>query len=171
MTEDHRVRPIRRGDERELLCAFLDYQRQTLLMKVAGLGDKEAQQQLLLTPTSLMGLVRHLSEVERWWFRIVFAGEPIGLRYCGDENPDRDWHVELGDTLADAVAAYQEECEAARAVVAAAGSLDDAAQATLRHDEPPYNLRWILLHMIEETARHNGHADILREITDGVTGA
>lgn len=170
MTEDPRIRPARRGDERETLCAFLDYQRQTLLMKVAGLSDKEAGQQLLLTPTSLMGLVRHLAEVERWWFRITFAGEPIGLRYCGDD-PERDWNVVPGDSLADAVAAYEEECEASRAVVATASSLDDVAQATTRHDEPSHSLRWILVHMIEETARHNGHADILREITDGTVGA
>ncbi|MGH8897997.1 MAG: DinB family protein [Egibacteraceae bacterium] len=171
MAEDLRTRPIRRGDERETLCAFLDFQRQTLLMKVAGLSDNEARQQLLLTPTSLMGLVRHLSEVERWWFRITFAGEPIRLRYCDDENPERDWYVEPGDTLADAVTAYEEECEAARAVVAAAPSLDELAQAAIRHDEPNYSLRWILVHMIEETARHNGHADILRELTDGEIGA
>ncbi len=154
-----------------MLCAFLDYQRQTLLMKVAGLDDKEARQQLLLTPTSLLGLVRHLAEIERWWFRIVFAGEPIGLRYCGEQDPERDWHVEPGDTLADAVAAYEEECEASSAAIAAAGSLDDVARAAIGHDEPPYSLRWILLHVIEETARHNGHADILREITDGEVGA
>jgi len=171
MTEDPRIRPTRRGGERETLCAFLDYQRQTLLMKVADLSDKEARQQLLLTPTSLMGLVRHLAEVERWWFRITFAGEPIGLRYCDENNPERDWHVEPDDTLAEAVAAYKEECEAARAVVAAASSLDDLAQAAVRHDEPTHNLRWILVHMIEETARHNGHADILRELTDGQVGA
>jgi uncharacterized damage-inducible protein DinB len=171
MTQDHRTRPIRRGDERETLCAFLDYQRQTLLMKVAGLDDNQSRQQLLFTSTSLMGLVRHLTEVERWWFRITFAGEPIGLRYCDEQNPDRDWHVEPTDTLAEAVAAYEEECEVSRAVVTAAQSLDDLAQAALRHDEPRYSLRWILVHMIEETARHNGHADILRELTDGVVGA
>lgn len=170
MDEDLRMRPLRRGDERETLCAFLDYHRQTLLTKVAGLTDKEARQQLLLTPTSLLGLVRHVTELERWWFQITFAGEPIKLRYCDEHDPDRDWHVEPSDTLAEAVAAYEEECEASRAVVAAAGSLDDLAQATVQHDEPHHNLRWILVHMIEETARHNGRADILRELTD-VVGA
>jgi uncharacterized damage-inducible protein DinB len=169
MAEDLRMRPLRRGDERETLCAFLDHQRQTLLTKVADLSDEQARQQFLPT-LSLMGIVRHVTELERWWFRIAFAGEPIKLRYCDEDNPDRDWQVQPSDTLAEAVAAYEEECESSRAVIAEAESLDDLTRATLRHDEPSHNLRWILVHMIEETARHNGRADILRELADVVGG-
>lgn len=163
-----RIDPPLSADERTMLAAFLDYHRATLLLKVSGVSEAEARQPLLPGGLTLLGLVRHLAEVERSWFRKGFAGEDIPYRWCDEEDPDRDFHPADDDTLADALAAYEEECEVARRIVAAAGSLDELEAKPGRHG--PVSLRWILLHMIEETARHNGHADLLREAVDGTVG-
>jgi uncharacterized damage-inducible protein DinB len=159
------------GDERTMLDGWLDYHRQTLLLKCAGLTAEQ-----LKTPSvepsnlTLLGLVRHMIEVERWWFRIRSAGEKLDDIYNTDESPDGDLD-DVADADAEAnFATFAAEVEAAREAVAGR-SLDDTFQR-LRRDggSDTMNLRWVYVHMIEEYARHNGHADLIRERIDGVTG-
>ena len=153
------------ADERAMLEAWLDYHRATLLMKCAGLSDEQLKLRSVEPSTlSLLGLVRHMTEVERGWFRRGVGdekGPQVAPMYYSDERPDGDFDdVDDADPAA-TFATYQEELARCRA--AAAGVPLDA-----RRDE--YSVRWIYLHMIEEYARHNGHADLLRERIDGATG-
>ncbi|OKI89382.1 DinB family protein [Micromonospora sp. CB01531] len=159
------------GDERTMLEGWLDYHRDTLLLKCAGLTAER-----LKTPSvepsglTLLGLVRHLTEVERWWFRIRAAGQPLDSVYCTDASPDGDLDdIADADAAAD-FAAYAAEVEAARQ--AAANLRLDQTFTRRRRDggADEINVRWVYVHMIEEYARHNGHADLIRERIDGVTG-
>jgi len=153
------------GEERELLERFLDFERDTLLWKVSGLT--EAQLRTPLTPSgmSLLGLVKHLAYVERNWFQMRFLGHDVYIPWRkGDRGTD--FRFEEGETAASVLAFYRAEIEQSRRIVAAADSLDQLAVDADR----PVSLRWILVHMIEETARHVGHADLMREVTDGRTG-
>jgi uncharacterized damage-inducible protein DinB len=153
------------GNERELLTAFLDFERDTVLWKLSGLT--EAQLRAPRTPSgmSLLGLVKHLAYVERNWFRIRFLGEPLIVPWRSGD-PGGDFRVGLSDTPESVVRFYVEEIAHARRIVAETESLDEIAADPDR----PVSLRWILIHMIEETARHTGHADLMREATDGQTG-
>jgi uncharacterized damage-inducible protein DinB len=159
------------ADERAMLTAFLDYQRATIEMKVDGIDDAQARTCVEPSDISLLGIVRHLTEVERNWFRNRFLAEDAPSYYRSESDTDGDWHAGPDDTLEDAVALYRAECERARAIVRNTSSLDDESKVRIwwKNDEP-VTLRWILVHMIEETARHAGHADLLRERIDGVTG-
>jgi uncharacterized damage-inducible protein DinB len=155
-------------DERQTLTGWLDYHRATLALKCAGLSDSQLRERAVRPSTlSMLGLVRHMSEVERAWFRRTLAGEDAGFLYCSDpDDPDGDFdNVDAADT-AEAFATWAAECAHARALTAAAGSLD----ATGERRGELFSLRWILSHMVEEYARHNGHADLLRERIDGTTG-
>jgi hypothetical protein len=167
--EVSRHEPSEPAGERESLEGWLNYHRATLLFKCQGLtGEQLVQHAVAPSSLSLLGLVRHMAEVERAWFRRRFAPEPeLGLLYCNDEFPDGDFDlIEAKDAEAD-FAAFSKEC--ALADEAAAGrSLDETFLRPLTGTE--LDLRWIYVHMIEEYARHNGHADILREQIDGVTG-
>ncbi|MFB9962705.1 DinB family protein [Sinosporangium siamense] len=157
------------GDERELLTAFLDHHRETFELKCAGVPRERLSEKGVPPSTlSLHGLVRHLTEVERWWFRQQFAGENLPDLYYTDDNPDADFNS-LGGDVDEAFAAWRAECAAARDIVARAPSLDETC--IRRSTGRPVSLRRILLHMIAEYARHNGHADLLRERIDGKTGA
>ena len=158
-----------------MLGAFLDYHRATLLWKIEGLSDADLRRSIVPSGVTLLGMVKHLAYVERWWFQAVFAGENVAFPWT-DADPDADWRVEPGETTAEIIALYKAEVRRSREIVAAGdpdaltprtmGELDSLAR---RPDEKK-SLRWIITHMIEETARHNGHADILRELTDGATG-
>jgi len=152
--------------EREMLESWLDYHRATLLWKCEGLSDEQLKRRSVEPSTmSLLGLVRHMAEVERNWFRRVLAGEDAPGVFYDDDNPDGDFDlVDRADVASD-LEHFDNEVAAARAI-AAAHQLDDTG---IRHGEP-CSLRWIYAHMIEEYARHNGHADFLRERIDGVTG-
>jgi len=155
--------------ERAALEEWLDFHRATLAMKCEGLDD--AQLRTASAPPSdlnLLGLVRHMAEVERGWFRRTLAGEDAGWIYCTEEDMDRDIHATEEDTWEEAYATWQDEIARARANAAERG-LDDVGTGKHRSGQT-YNLRWIYLHMIEEYARHNGHADLLRERIDGATG-
>jgi uncharacterized damage-inducible protein DinB len=157
------------GDERTLLDGWLDHHRQTLLLKCAGLTPEQLTARAVEPSSlSLLGLVRHMAEVERGWFRRGFAGEPLPLLYCDQEtNPDGDFDdIDPARARAD-FDAFTEEVELARAA-AAGHSLEETFLNPRRQAE--VSLRWVYLHMIEEYARHNGHADLLRERIDGVTG-
>lgn len=152
-----------------MLDGWLTFHRQTLLMKCAGLtGDQLSLRAVEPSRLSLLGLVRHMAEVERAWFRRQFAGEHIGKLYCTPTNPDADFDdVDAADAQAD-FTAFNEEVALARAA-ARGRSLEDQFFNPRRQVE--MDLRWIYVHMIEEYARHNGHADLLRERIDGATGA
>ncbi|SIN37867.1 DinB family protein [Micromonospora cremea] len=159
------------GDERTMLDGWLDYQRETLLLKCAGLTAEQLKiPSVQPSGLTLLGLVRHLAMVERWWFRIRAAGEDLDDLYCTEASPDGDL-----DDVADAdaerdFATYAAEVTAARAA-AAALSLDHTFVRRRRDGSADeMNVRWVYVHMIEEYARHNGHADLIRERIDGVTG-
>jgi uncharacterized damage-inducible protein DinB len=165
MTTDDRPEPPYLGDETGTLVGFLDFHRATLLWKIEGLDDEQLRRPMVPSGTSLLGMVKHLAYVERWWFQQVWAGREVTYPFT-DEDPDADWRVEPSETTAYILALYRGECDASREIVAAADSLDEVAH----HPRRTLSRRWILVHMIEETARHNGQADILREQLDGVTG-
>ena len=162
-----RVTEPHTGDERAMLEGWLDLHRQTLLVKCAGLTAEQLKLRSVEPSTlSLLGLLRHMAEVERGWFRIHAAGQQLPEIYCTDTNRDGDFDdVAEADAAADH-AAYRAEVEAARAAIA--GIPLEHEFATERR--PEISVRWVYLHMIEEYARHNGHADLLRERIDGRTG-
>jgi uncharacterized damage-inducible protein DinB len=148
--------------EREMLTGYLDYHRGVLLWKIDGVPDDDLRRPLVPSGTSLLGLVKHLGAVERWWFQINFAGLDV------DDLGAEMWTIGPDETTAGVISFYEQECERSREITAAA-SLDDVGRRAEPERGTP-TLRWILTHMIEETARHNGHADILRELVDGRTG-
>jgi hypothetical protein len=155
------------ADERPSLEAWLDYHRQTLLWKCAGLtADQLKQRAVPPSSLSLLGLVRHMVEVERWWFRMNAVGEDVAYEYGSDDRPDADFDdVDDADAEQD-LATFRREVAAARAAVA-----DLPLDHTFRSRRSrTFDLRWVYVHMIEEYARHNGHADLLRERIDGSTG-
>ena len=164
MTDDHRPEPPLAAPPKEMVEGFLDFLRATILWKVEGLSDEDLRCSLVPSGWSLLGMVKHLAFVERWWFRIVFAGEDLPVPWTEDD-PDADWRVEPGETTAEILALYQGETARARQIVAAA-AWEDVAKRTGRD----HTLGWILTHMVEETARHCGHADLVRELIDGETG-
>jgi uncharacterized damage-inducible protein DinB len=153
-----------------MLDAWLEYHRATLLWKCAGLSDAQLKLRSAEPSTlSLLGLVRHMTDVERSWFRRRIAGESIGPQYATDQNRDAAFDdVEEADVPA-MFAAYQAEVEKCRAVAVAA-PLDKLVSSSAS-GRGPYSVRWIYMHMIEEYARHNGHADLLRERIDGAKGS
>ena len=168
LTDPRRVEPPFLLDERAMLEGWLEFHRTTLLIKCDGLDD--AGRQARPVPTSLLslhGLLRHMAEVERNWFRRVLLSEPATPPIWYDPAVEDSELVPLdrADWAAD-VAAWEAECEHSR-TAAASRTLDDTG---LRRGEP-CSLRWIYLHMIEEYARHNGHADLIRELVDGAVGA
>jgi uncharacterized damage-inducible protein DinB len=156
------------GDEKVMLSAFLDRYRETILWKLDGLTKEQASARLVPSVTTLLGIVKHLAYVERWWFQMNFAGDPVGFPWPKDEpDEDIDFRVTESDTIESISTLYQQEIARSREIVAVA-SLEDLGKdlGTVK----PRSLRWIMVHMIDETARHAGHADILRELTDGAIG-
>jgi uncharacterized damage-inducible protein DinB len=168
--DDYRTDPPLAGTERATLSAFLDWQRGTLAGKCAGLSDDQLRQRAAPPSSmSLLGLVRHLADVERGWFRQIFSAQDVPDIYQTADDQDADFNgVDDGDVAA-TFATWTAECERARQITAAAASFDDLAARPTRRGETP-SLRWIMTHMIEEYARHNGHADLLRERIDGAVG-
>ena len=146
------------AEERDTLCALLQYQRESLARKIDGVSEADARRELVGSGTTLLWLMQHISDAELLWVVRRFAGE--------DAGPNDD-SVGSGDTVAAAVARYRSTWSRVDSIVAAA-DLDDLCAAT--GDNVPTNLRWVLAHLLEETARHAGHADILRELIDGSTG-
>jgi len=156
------------GTEREVLTAWLDYHRSTLELKCAGLTPDQLRLQSVPPSTlSLLGLVRHLAEVERAWFRKNFEGEVAPPIWNSDDDRYADFRTEGAD-VDEAFRQWNAECGRSREIVAATASLD--AEGIQRRTGASISLRWVLVHMIEEYARHNGHADLLRERIDGATG-
>jgi uncharacterized damage-inducible protein DinB len=155
--------------ERAALEAWLDYHRDTLLLKCAGLTASQLKERPVPpSRLSLLGLVRHMTEVERWWFRIHAANTDMPFPY-DPESTGLDFEALAEADAAANIEAYRQEIEQARAVLAGK-QLDDVVPSHGDHPERVRNVRWLYLHMIEEYARHNGHADLIRELIDGVTG-
>lgn len=164
--------PPMAGDERETLVAFLDYYRAVMLDKASGLTREEMGRRLGPSTLTLAGLVYHLAVVEESWFSRTFAGNEIGEPWASvDWKTSPDWEFDVAPDLdpEEVLDAYRRACVQANEVIAAAGSLDDLAARKSREGES-ISLRWILVHMIEETARHAGHADLIRESIDGEVG-
>lgn len=171
MSETHeggRVTARYDAPEKEMLTATLDFNRATIKWKLEGLSLEDAKRPMTPTDTKLLGIVKHLAYVERWWFQDQFLGRDCAYPWTEDDM-DADFRIEPGETVESIFALYDAECEESRRIVAAA-SLDDAAVRPRRTGGHP-TLRWIMLHMIEEVARHNGQADVVRELIDGRTGA
>ena len=167
---DTRVGPPLRGDERETLRTFLDYHRATLAMKCEGLTDDDLRSRSSPPSTlTLLGLVRHLAEVERTWFRRVMAGEDVGMVWSPVPNDFQTAYDATGATRAEAFEAWEAEVEHARRIEREAESLDVTAYQARWGEH--VSLRLVMVHMIAEYARHNGHADLLREGVDGTVGA
>ncbi|MEV5356711.1 DinB family protein [Streptomyces sp. NPDC086081] len=165
-----RSMPATTADERTMLEGWLEFHRQTLAWKCEGLSDEQLRTASAPpSELSLLGLVRHMADVERSWFRRVLANEDAPPLYFSDDDLDGEFHLTEADTWAEAGATWQGEIEAARANAARFG-LDDISEGKHRRTGERFNLRWIYTHMIEEYARHNGHADLLRERIDGATG-
>ncbi|WP_327420570.1 DinB family protein [Streptomyces sp. NBC_01230] len=155
--------------EREALCGFLDKQRADLLRKVEGVSDKDARMTPTVSSLSLMGLLKHSALWERRWFQVIVAGRTLPGEWPEAEVQDwqdEDFRVDEQDTVKRWTAFFEEQVAISRDIVAGL-----ALEAPCRRsDLVDRNLRWVLLHMIEETARHAGHADIIRESIDGGTG-
>jgi uncharacterized damage-inducible protein DinB len=162
---DDRPDPDGLGTERESLEGFLDLQRASVVYKATGLSDADAARRLLPSLTTVTGVIQHLADVERSWFRTVMAGEADVPARWTDEDPDGEFRVTAADRLADVIDDYRAACAESR-VVSARFTLEDRCATR----EQRFTLRWIMLHMTEETARHLGHIDILRELLDGVVG-
>ena len=164
MATSERIDPPYEADERTMLVAWLEYHRATLEQKCEGLSDDQLRvRSVPPSALSLLGLVRHMAEVENNWFRFWLGGEGPFACYEGDE----DFEVEGAD-VAEAFDYWRAECEHARKVLATFDSLDDVGAG--QTVGAGISVRWTLVHMIEEYARHNGHADLIRELIDGTTG-
>ncbi len=156
------------GTERELLVGHLDSMRANAVRKLDGLSWKDATRRLGPSATSAAGILKHLTDVERWWFRHHLEGEVDVPLFSTDANPDGDFELAEEDDLPSLIAGYEAACQDSRAI-AARHSLDDQCVRAGRSGHRP-SLRWIYVHLIEEIARHNGHLDIYRELLDGSTG-
>ncbi len=167
IVDDHRAEPGYLLDERAMLEGWLEFHRRTLEIKCEGLSDAQRKSRPVATSLlSLHGLVRHMAEVERGWFHRVLLREPAEPYIWADPQVEDSELVPLDDADWDGdLAAYRRQCDASRAAAASRG-LDDTGLDNAR----PCSLRWIYTHMIEEYARHNGHADLIRELVDGNVG-
>ncbi|CAL9335776.1 hypothetical protein SUDANB145_00162 [Streptomyces sp. enrichment culture] len=166
--DDARPAPPSVGTERETLRVFLDWHRATFEQKCSGLSAEQlSTRSVPPSGMSLHGLVRHLAGAERWWFRMQFAGEDVPMLHYSDDDPNQDFDRLDGDPE-EAFAVWRAECERSRRIAAAAATLDETG-IRARTGEP-VSLRTIMVQMIAEYARHNGHADLLRERLDGAVG-
>ncbi|WP_086666000.1 DinB family protein [Lentzea kentuckyensis] len=164
-----RPHPPMQGDERETLRTFLDFHRATLAMKCEGLSDDDLRRRSMPPSTlTLLSLVRHMAEVERTWFRKVINGEDIPLVWS-DDNDYQVAYDASNSSRAEAFDAWQQEVEHARKIEREAESLDVTGYQPRWGEQ--VSLRLVMHHLCHEYARHNGHADFLREGIDGVTGA
>ncbi|MEU9232588.1 DinB family protein [Streptomyces subrutilus] len=169
MERIERIIPPLTGDERETLRAYLDYHRATLAWKCQGLSDEQLRRASMPPSNlSLLGLVRHMAEVERHWFRRILNGEELAHLWSDSHDFQAAYDVS-GSDRAEAFTAWEAEVAHSRRIEAAAASLDVTAYVPRWEKEA--SLRMLMLHLIHEYARHNGHADFLREGIDGVTGA
>jgi len=153
------------GDEGPMVVSILNKQREVILWKLEGLSDKELRRSMTPSGTNLLGLVKHLAAVEYGWFCTTFDRSTEELPFDADDE-DADLRVNDDESTEDVLAFYRRACDAADLAMSEIG-LDGEGTAWFGDT---VSMRWVILHMIEETARHAGHADILREMLDGTTG-
>ena len=167
-----RPEPPNSSPELQALTGFLDWQRETILLKTDGLTRDQLARSLPPSSLTLAGLVNHLALVEDTWFRVRFAGMPDDELWAGhdwDADPDMEFRTAAELDPEELRQRYRDACARSREVVALAEDLDQLSVGVSREGQH-WDLRWILIHMLEETARHAGHADLLREAIDGSTG-
>jgi uncharacterized damage-inducible protein DinB len=152
--------------ELETLARYLDTYREVVVWKLDGLDEEAARRTLVPSGTSLLNIVQHLGYAERYWFQRVLAGRDVELPWEDGDDIDADWRVDPEATIADVVAFYDGEIGESRRILA---DFDDPGALVPRGDED-ISVRRVLVHMVEETARHAGHADIIRELIDGSAG-
>jgi uncharacterized damage-inducible protein DinB len=175
LDEHGRPEPPLAADETSTILGFLEYQRATLAWKCRGLDAAGLKTTVGASSMTLGGLLKHMAHVEQDWFSRSLHGrdrQPPWNTVDWKADPDWEWHSAADDTPEQLLALWHDAVDRSRALVAdalAEGSLDGLARRTWPDGQAP-SLRWILLHMIEEYARHNGHADLLRESVDGLTG-
>lgn len=158
------------ADEFTTLTSFLDYFRDVVLHKLEGVDPPGLRATLVPSPgTTLGGIINHLTHVERWWFQEVYGGAALEYPWSADD-PDGDFRVPPHATAELLIAAYRDACARSREAVAAEPDLDRQVVRPGSTSGRTVSLRWILVHMIEETARHAGHLDLLREAWDGAVG-
>ena len=162
---DTRENPPPDLDERETLIAFLDSYRDTILVKLDGLDREQLARRVVPSRTTLLGIVKHLILVEDWWFGCVLAGGPEPPE--DPDDPDSEWLIDDDDDPEQIVAEYRAAGARGNAIARGVPSLEVHGPGPHR---PEKTARWILVHMVDETARHAGHADIIRELIDGRTG-
>ncbi|HWM75239.1 MAG TPA: DinB family protein [Nocardioides sp.] len=162
------------GDERTTLLAMLQWQRDTLRMKTEGLDAEQLDTTLPPSDLTLGGMLKHMAYVEDWWFGVTLAGRPPATPFDDvdwEADDDWDWHSASGAPPEELRALFDRFVETSDQVITAATSLDDLAERRHRKTGEGISLRWMLVHMIEEYARHNGHADLIRQSIDGATGS
>ena len=165
--------PPQSGDEKTTLVEFLNYNREVMIDKARGLTKEQLATRVANSSLTIPGLIYHLAIVEEDWFASDFVGDDLGEPWSEvDWNADPDWEFDVAPTLDpdEYIGAYRAAIERANEIVEAAESLDQLSEKKHPRTGEPWSLRWILTHMIEETARHAGHADIIREAIDGQTG-
>lgn len=169
-----RVDPDLRADELTSLRQFLDYHRATAESRFVGLDQSQLGRALPPSDLTISGLIKHLALVEDNWFQEVLLDRAMPEPWLSapfDADPDWEMHSAPSDDPVELLALYRAASDRSRAAVAEVGDLDAlSARDSHRADEGRFSLRWIMLHMIEETARHNGHADFIRQSIDGLTG-
>jgi uncharacterized damage-inducible protein DinB len=163
MLESQRERvPLNDGGELDTTLAFLSFARSCVLKKLDGLDDEQLRRRLVVSDTTLLGLVQHLTDAERYWFGYTFAGDS---RYS---DVDFDMVVAAEQSADQVIAGYTMAIAESDAHIRAADNLEVRTAHPVADE--PRTLRWVLAHVTSETVRHAGHADILRELIDGVTG-
>lgn len=165
---EERPTPPLVAPEGDTLVGFLDFLRATVLWKTAGLGDQQAARRLVGSETTVTGIIRHLADTERYWFREVLGGVPledVGYRWSDGHGTDREWAVDSGAALAEAQADYRAALEQSRAQLVGRDLSEE-----LHGGGEVRSVRWVLTHMIEETGRHVGQLDILVELLDSRRG-
>jgi uncharacterized damage-inducible protein DinB len=172
-----RIYPPVRADESTTLRAFLNHQRDTFRWKCGGLTQEQLARSLSPSDMTLGGMMKHLAVVESGWFDQTFAGRDLMPPFDTvdwDDDRDWEWHTAKDDTADELRALFDEACRRSDTVVhealAGAGLDGESVVASQHEGEGRFSLRWVILHMIEEYARHNGHADLIRESIDGMTG-
>jgi uncharacterized damage-inducible protein DinB len=162
-----RTWPVFVAGEREMLEAWLEWHRDTLARKCDGLSAEQLRERAVPPSTiSLLGLVRHMAEVERAWFQRRIARLDVPRLYSSGDDPDGDFDHVDGADVDEAFESWRAECERACEILRDVDSLD----TTFERDGERISVRWVVVHMIEEYARHAGHADLIRERIDGSKG-
>ena len=154
--------------ERDMLAASLDDARRAVVATLTGVPVALLREPLIWPHGSLLAIVRHLTHLERWWFAYTFAGLDVTIPSFAGTSPE-EWRLERSDTASGVMARYRDACQRSR-LIADGAALDQVA-ARAATSGRRVALRWIVLHMIEETSRHAGHADVLRQLIDGTNGS